>query len=1335
MQFFNWIIRVSVVIAFVIACTTAFAQTGTSNITGSVIDSSGAVVPGATVTATNEATGVKSTQTTTDSGVYAFSSLPVGNYTIMVEKQGFKTLVKTNNALQVGTPLTVDVSLEVGSVEEKVTVVGGAEQLNTANATIGNVVEQKAIETLPLNGRNPLSLLLLEPGVTQRSAGATGSGVHVNGSRDRAFNVTIDGIEANESSVPNPVSNLYRLTPDNVQEYKVTTNNATAEEGRNSGASISVATRSGTSEFHGTGYLFIRNEGFNSNEFFASAQGTPKPVIRMFQPGFEMGGPIRKNKTFFFGSYQYNRIDFTQPIDQTFGTPLVLTATARAGVFRYFIPDSSNPLVVGGTTITRNSPLLVNPLTGVPIVPNCGGAITVRCIASYDTRPGAGNNTLGKTLDSVVAGILNPWPLPNAFTSGDGLNTGAFLWNPPTAVRGPAYAARVDHNFNGSNSMFVRYLFSDYNTLKGDPLNGRPQVFPSEPPLGEVFRRTSNLAVSYRRVFSPRVVNELTFGYARFGFLFTQGEANPAWPDNPPYDFSNISEGYINTPRTARWVTSPQILDNLSLVHGSHVFRTGMNFRFYRHVDQRGQPGGINVTPSITFSGSTRPAFKTTASAACPGPNCNSGFIAPVGAINNTDQTNLSAYINNLYGLPASINQVFLGNLNNDAFLPFKTGDSVTLYAQKHNADQYNLYFQDEWKVRPNLTLNYGARWEINPPLNTSPAGSVFVATTPIAGTPLPATPVVNASGAVTFAPAKRWYEGDFKWAIGPRFGLAWSPDFKNGFLNKLTGGSGRSVIRLGYGLAFDTISSFQVTAVAGRIPGEVQSCASSFSTTTQSFSTITNGCANSAALFTSLNNTIAGGFPTVLPAPILKPSSLLTPPQQLNTNAPPVTVFAPHMQLPTVHQWNLSLQRELPWGLVMEAGYIGRRGEHLFMAYNINQINSDPILPSFLIMQQNIAIAGCRPSGTTSAGVACGTVPPVRAQLIAAGLSATAADSNVLNATATLTDLQFNAAGSFAERIENNTLGLKLRPNQQFSRITYLDNSGDSNYHAAQFTLRRRFTSGFGLSLAYTFGKSIDNQSVDPVGSTSGGALTNTTSRAPMDIRNFRLDRGRSDFDRRQILQGATVWEVPVGKGKHFLASSSGIVNHILGGWTINTLFNYMTGEPFSVMAGGDSTAAPGGRTANAAHTSRAIMQRPVSAELQYLTGQTSLGPVLFPTSTALACGRDPNSPFCIPAPGQNGDGRNLFTAPSYWNLDLGFIKTFQISERFKLQFRTEMFNALNHANFDNPRDASVGSPSLSSQDFGRVCCATVAPPSTQTVVQTGEAARVIQFALKLQF
>src|SRR5713101_4571837 len=614
---------ISTLVFFVLCAGAALAQTGTSSITGSVRDTNGAVVPGATVTAKNEATGVTSTQTTTDSGLYSFSSLPVGKYTITIEKQGFKTLQKTNNALEVGEPLTVDAALEVGSVSETVTVTGGTEQLQTANATIGNVVEQKAIEALPLNGRNPLTLLLLEPGVVQRSAGGAGSGVHVNGARDRAYNVTIDGIEANESSVPNPVSNLYRLTPDNVQEYKVTTNNATAEEGRNSGASISVATRSGTSEYHGTGYLFLRNEGFNSSEFFANAQNTPKPLIRMFQPGFEMGGPIKKNKTFFFGSYQQNRIDFTQPIDQTFGIPIVLTPEARAGVFRYFVPDPSNPLVVGTTTITRNNALLVNPTTGVPIVPLCSATVTVRCIRTYDTRPGAGNNTLAKPLDTVVAGIMAPYPLPNNFTSGDGLNTAAFLWNPPTAVRGPAIAARIDHNFNANNSVFGRYLFSDYNTLKGDPLNGRPQVFPGYPPQGEVFRRTSNLALSYRRVISPRVVNELTVGYARFGFLFTQGEANPKWPDVTPFALNTITLPDINTPRTARWVTTPQVLDNLSIVHGAHVFRGGVNLRYYRHVDQRGQPGGINVTPSVTFASSNRDPFSVAGGNFLSPPNIN----------------------------------------------------------------------------------------------------------------------------------------------------------------------------------------------------------------------------------------------------------------------------------------------------------------------------------------------------------------------------------------------------------------------------------------------------------------------------------------------------------------------------------------------------------------------------------------------------------------------------------------------------------------------------------------------------------------------------------------
>src|SRR5947209_6876182 len=423
------LIRPALYLSLFIAFTglAAFAQIGTSRITGTVTDPTGAVVGGATVTAKNEAIGLAQTQTTTDAGLYAFTSLPAGNYTITIEHSGFKTYQQTGGELKVETPLTVNVQMEVGQQTATVTVQGGTEQIQTSNAAISNVVEQKAIQQLPLNGRNPLNLIALEPGVVQRSQGGVGSGVHVNGSRDRAFNVTIDGIDANESSAPNPTSNLYRLNPDNVQEYKVTTNNATAEEGRNSGAAVSVATRGGTNDFHGTAFYFLRNDALNSNEFFANANGTAKPQIRLNQPGFELGGPIRKNKTFFFGSYQYTKVNFTTPIDQTFGVPLAYTATARTGLFRYFVAaPTCNPTTgagncfrVGNTIITQNSPLLVNPQTGALAagVRTCTSATDTNCINSYNIFS-ATNNPRGITADSVIAALFNKYPAPNNYAVG-----------------------------------------------------------------------------------------------------------------------------------------------------------------------------------------------------------------------------------------------------------------------------------------------------------------------------------------------------------------------------------------------------------------------------------------------------------------------------------------------------------------------------------------------------------------------------------------------------------------------------------------------------------------------------------------------------------------------------------------------------------------------------------------------------------------------------------------------------------------------------------------------------------------------------------------------------
>src|SRR5213592_2752429 len=256
----RFVIRLTI---FLLIAGLVLAQTATSRITGTVNDASGALVPGAMVTARNEATGVTYTQTTTEAGLYGFPSLPVGTYTITVTLPGFKTATKTGNTLEVNTLLVINMSLEVGGITETVSIAAETEVLQTTNAVIGNVVERKAIVDLPLNGRNPLALIALEPGVVQRSAGAAGSGIHVNGARDRSVNVTVDGIEANESSVPNPLSNLYRLNPHKVPEYKGTTNNATPEGGRHSRGSVPGATPTGTNEFHGTIFEFVRNTALN----------------------------------------------------------------------------------------------------------------------------------------------------------------------------------------------------------------------------------------------------------------------------------------------------------------------------------------------------------------------------------------------------------------------------------------------------------------------------------------------------------------------------------------------------------------------------------------------------------------------------------------------------------------------------------------------------------------------------------------------------------------------------------------------------------------------------------------------------------------------------------------------------------------------------------------------------------------------------------------------------------------------------------------------------------------------------------------------------------------
>jgi hypothetical protein len=619
-------------------------------------------------------------------------------------------------------------------------------------------------------------------------------------------------------------------------------------------------------------------------------------------------------------------------------------------------------------------------------------------------------------------------------------------------------------------------------------------------------------------------------------------------------------------------------------------------------------------------------------------------------------------------GIPARLSQSFLGDLQHDTFLPFKAGNTVTLWSMGHRLHQYNAYVQDEWKLSRSLTLNAGVRWELNM-APTEAAGRVYV----------PDKAVDGSQGPITFVKAETWYRNHNQ-GFAPRLALSWKP-------------LPHTVIRSGYTMAFDPIASFQVTNVAGTVPGLTTTCDARVG------GAVTPGC------FGVPDVRYSEGLPGELRVPSVKPSSFLSPPPTLQSNAPLITVFDPHLGMPMVHMWNFAIQHELPRSMVAQVAYLGRRGTRLYRSYDVNQINSDPILPSFQAMQRNLA-KGCNPDGTN-----CRTGTGEAVPIVAQGIVTPA----FVNSATSMNDLTLNAAGNFAGRMEQNTLNGHLRPNPQFAKITYIDAGGDSYYHSLQATLRKRFSQGLLFGLAYTLSKSIDDQSMDPIAASATGGLTTTNSRTPSDIRNWRLERGLSTFDRRHMLNTTWIYELPVGQGKRIHALPRAL-DAVAGGWSLNGILMLASGAPFTVRSSV--------RTSNFSHESRAeiVGEKPVPG-LYDIPGV--IGPVYFRNTTG----------FAIPAPGSPGAGRNIFTGPGYWNLDTGLTKSFRATERVSVQFRGEIFNVLNHPNFDNPYDASNGSGGFRSTVFAQTCCTTVAPPSTRAIVDTGESGRILQLALKVRF
>ncbi|HEX8559624.1 MAG TPA: carboxypeptidase regulatory-like domain-containing protein [Pyrinomonadaceae bacterium] len=1204
----------------------ARAQGTASRVTGVVQDASGAVVEGATVTLTNEGTNVAITTETTSTGTYVFDLVQVGSYTVSVEKQGFKRYVSNGNPVNINQPTTVNVALEAGAVSETVTVTAAAEQVQTSTSgNIGSTIEQRTLEALPIvgtRGRNPLDLLNFQPGVV--FGGNTGGAVNVNGSRDRAFNFTLDGIDINESTAGGSNFTPLRPNPDSVAEFQVVTSNFTAELGRSSGAQVTLVTRSGTNEFHGNLFEYYRTPRFDATSYPNTIARLPKDQFVQHIFGGSLGGPLfdpglggdgfrwLRDKAFFFTNLQLLRAYDTGLVSRP-----VYTQTARQGVFRYVVGRANAPAGTGNAAVDA---------LGNPTLPACTGGTpptNAPCIATYNIA----SNPTGVGLDPTLMGIINSSPLPNSFSGAtgctpDGLNTACFNFGSPQHEKQYDFVTKLDFNLSSRSLLYVRYAQGEQNSFGDSGNAGRP-VFPGSPNFVDTFRTPKNLAVNWRYSPSPTVTNELIFGVSKFFFNFLTPEPDP----NIPFTFINAATPNTNFSYNARGVRTLQFIDNVTAIRGSHTLKGGFNLRFGRHTDDRSGVAGTAIEPVVSFAqtGGFDP------------------FNLPVAAttanplrINSNDLTRLQNTINDLLGRVNTVSQGFVSDPNNPgAFAP-----AGTRWLNEHSYPELDFYFQDNWRFRPNLVFDLGLRLEAKraPSVDGRP---VLVPDQPVK---------LGAAPSNTL----RWVEGELfedDYKLLPSVGFAWDP-FK----------TGKTSVRGNYRIASDRIASFLFgSSIFQSAPGNTVGVTNS---------TFGQG----GGLYRNLAPVVAALTPTTTPEALRQPPAFGTG---------SISVIDPDLEYPQVHEWSFSFQREISDN-VIEVNYIGKKGVHLLGGYNANQVNIFASVPgvaeanfleAFNAVRANTAynspLINLLMTGSAANNAGTARFRALNTTNITQGSVAAAA---LTLSQRTCQSAEVTAGVCTGANLNRRLLDLAgfpfaLQPYPQFTGgLNVFDSNDYSMYNGLQLILKRRISSGLGFQLGYTLSKSLDNRSWDPSLSTVSTGSVQSASSTPFDLRDRSLNYTWSDFDRRHVFQATYTYDLPFGRGKAF-GTNSKLLDHLVGGWMTGGTIVWASGRPFTVYSGVNTVSNVVQSTADCNGCSR------------------DLGSLVLESGRNFWFDAADRGLFTAPAPGSIGNtGRNFFLAPPYFQWDASLAKTFRISERVRFDLRADARNVLNHPSFDNP-------------------------------------------------
>jgi hypothetical protein len=1230
----------------------ASGQSTGGRLIGRVADSTGAVISGVSVTLVNEATGVSRNTKTNESGDYSFVEVAPGNYRVESALQGFKKDIRHDITLQVNQILTLNVNMQPGGAQETVEVTSEAPLVDTTSTQLGAVVDDRSVAGLPLNARDTYQLLQIQPGVQGTGGadlfyGSSQSGaVSVNGGRGRANNFSVNGGDANDLFVNAPA---VQPSPDSIEEFRVITNNFDAEYGRNSGAVVNVVTKSGTNHLHGDVYEFFRNKALNSKGFLDPF----KPDNKTNQFGATLGGPIRKDRTFIFGSYEGRR-----QVAGVTSDPVVVPSPA----------ELTGDFSATGLTGSISDQTLANILNG-----RCGLGATAG--DSYTTLFGANSQIPTACFDPVAMNLIQQF-VPAANNPNDIFNSipNVHQTVPKGNEQDDQFTLRLDHHLSSNQNLSVYDYFFD--SREAQPFTRFEALTPN---LLEGFgnssaTRSQQINISHAWTVSNTSVNEFRFTY----FRNSQGKfLHPARTNNVIDSCTGTAKNYcfngnfdvpgIFTPNTKLGIT-PGLGPNhegVPFITLSTAFTIGNDYE--GELPQVGNTlqwsdsfSKVSGSHSFKFGGDVRRAMFDQTLYFDP----NGDYTFSGGGLNDTGDL----LANFLLGLP-------------DAFLQGSTNSESI-----RNTALY-LFAQDSWKVKRNLTLNYGLRWELNTPLvdsgkkvqtfrpgqisttypcQLSPASIAFF-TSPQLPSPdcnntgvVPVGLVVPGDKGVPPGLTNTYYK-----AFAPRIGLAYSP-----------GSSGKNSIRMGYGIFYNPMEQLVLEQFQAEPPFGVST-------------TVSEGFLDTPWALQSCGDSgsaCAVGSSGVIPN---NSGSILNPPRGTPQDWSlfrPMLLYGelqPNMRPQYEEQYNLSLQRQLSHDMVLQLGYVGTQGHRLLATRDLNYANPQTCLDIMNIANQN-------PAAVTSLGSqsTCGqfledtqysvTVPSGFVFHMPNGTTVTGAPSG--------TNLNFVGLRRYSSPLCDPLTGNGCPPDGTpvFIEIFKQDTIANSNYNSLQVSLEKRASKGLQFLAAYTFSKTIDDAS---------------TFEEVQNPLNPRANRSLSLLGAKQRLVFSYVWDLPVPK-------YSGGKGKVLNGWQLSGITSFQSGFPIRMLSNNDD------ELMNSFDFN--LPGKPdLIAPFKTLNPKSNQAFYFDPNAFA-----DPNTDPVTSTPLQllGNAPRAICCGPGINNFDIAIHKITPIGERISSEFRLELFNAFNHAQFQNP-DGNFSDGAY----FGRV-------------LHTRDP-RQIQLALKLSF